>query len=43
MNRRHTIIEAEDILEGVRILSDDVLIDCTNEMRDVFSDSKDFL
>ena len=43
VNRRHTIIEAEDILEGVRILSDDVLIDCTNEMRDVFSDSKDFL
>jgi hypothetical protein len=43
VNRRHAIIEAEDILEGVRILSDDVLVDCTNEMRDVFSDSRDFL
>jgi hypothetical protein len=43
VNRRHTIIEADDILEGVRILSDDVLADCTNELRDVFSHSKDFL
>jgi hypothetical protein len=43
VNRRHSRIEVDDVLEGVKVLSDDVLVDVTNEMRDVLPESRDFL